>query len=90
MPPLPWLITAVAEPLFFLPCVGAVLNRQPGHWIVHALHEQGEANAEGGAPADDKPSTRALQQMVARHLLDPATTIPTDNAKLRSAVSPAC
>ena len=55
---------------------------------MHDLHEQGEVAAEGGASADDKPSTRALQQMVARHLLDPATTIPTDNAKLRSAVRP--
>ncbi len=35
---------------------------------------------------DDKSSTLPLQQIIARHLLDPNTTIPTDNAKLRTAV----
>lgn len=36
---------------------------------------------------EEKSSSLPLQQMIARHLLDPNTNIPTDNAKLRSAVS---
>lgn len=43
--------------------------------------------ANDAAAGGEKPSTAPLQQMIARHLLDPGTTIPTDNAKLRVAVS---
>ena len=35
---------------------------------------------------DEKAATQPLQQMIARHLLEPNTAIPTDNAKLRAAV----
>ena len=40
--------------------------------------------------SDEKAAIQPLQQMIARHLLDPNTAIPTDNAKLRAAVSPLC
>lgn len=39
------------------------------------------------ADSDEKAAIQPLQQMIARHLLDPNTAIPTDNAKLRAAVS---
>lgn len=38
---------------------------------------------------DEKAATQPLQQMIARHLLEPNTAIPTDNTKLRAAVCPA-
>ena len=46
--------------------------------------QQAEVQLNGAA--DTKSATLPLQQMIARHLLDPNITIPTDNAKLRSVV----
>jgi hypothetical protein len=45
-----------------------------------------EQEAITDEPMEEKSSNLPLQQMIARHLLDPNTTIPTDNAKLRAAV----
>ncbi len=47
-----------------------------------------EAQPDPAAASDEKTVMQPLQQMIARHLLDPNTAIPTDNAKLRAAVSP--
>ena len=51
------------------------------------LLQASEAQPDAAAASDEKAVAQPLQQMIARHLLDPNTAIPTDNAKLRAAVS---
>lgn len=46
----------------------------------------GAGGAEAEADGAPQPSTLALQRLIARHLLDSATSIPTDNARIRAQV----
>lgn len=55
---------------------------------MNSTHHVQENDTVKDEPMEDKSSTLPVQQMIARHLLDPNTTIPTDNAKLRTAVWP--
>ena len=69
-------------------CQQSLLHRRDMALPEMCLLQAPEAQPDPAAASDEETVTQPLQQMIARHLLDPNTAIPTDNAKLRAAVSP--
>ena len=56
------------------------------HSFEAAKSHTGAGGAEAEADGAPQPSTLALQRLIVRHLLDSATSIPTDNARIRAQV----
>ena len=50
----------------------------------------GERHSDAQAPADARPAGAALQRLIAAMLLDAATAVPIDSAKLHREVCEAC